>query len=138
MVQLRLDQVLAARIHGELARREATSAAHWLEAYEQSDGLTLEYTHLLTRGQRLRDVLAEQVRARAREGRDAELAVVAVVAAAHRWGATVPVSGLASALGITEADLSRALRRLIEEHVLRREGDRLAGLHPLRSAVLAE
>jgi len=138
VVQLRLDQVLAARIHGELARRGATSAAHWLEAYEQSDGLTLEYTHLLTRGQRLRDVVAEQVRARSREGRDAELAVVAVVAAAHRWGATVPVTGLASVLGVSEADLSRALRRLIEEHVLRREGDRLAGLHPLRSAVLAE
>jgi hypothetical protein len=138
VVQLRLDQVLAARIHGELAGRGVTSAAHWVEAYEQSDGLTLEYTHLLTRGQRLRDVVAEQVRARVREGRDAELAVVAVVAAAHRWGATVPVGGLAGVLGLSEADLSRALRRLVEEHMLRREGDRLVGLHPLRSAVLAD
>jgi hypothetical protein len=138
VVQLRLDEGLAVRIHGELARRGVTSAAHWLEAYEQSDGLTLEYTHLLTRGQRLRDVVAEQVRARVREGRDAELAVVAVVAAAHRWGATVPITGLASLLGLSEADLSRALYRLIEEHVLRRESDRLAGLHPLRSTVLAE
>jgi len=138
VVQLRLDQALAARIHGELARRGASSAPHWLEAYEQSDRLTLEYTHLLTRGRRLRDVVAEQVRARSREGRDGELGVVAMVAAAHRWGATVPVTGLARVLGISEADLSRALRRLIAEHVLRREGDRLVGLHPLRSAVLAE
>ena len=138
VVQPRLDEDLASRIHGELARRSATAASHWLEAYEQSDGLTLEYTYLLTRGRRLRDVLAEQVRTRVREGRDIELMVLGVVATAHRWGATVPVDRLATVLGISDSDLSRALRRLIEEHLLHREGDRLAGLHPLRSAVLAD
>ena len=138
VVQPRLDEALAARIHSELTQRAATSTTHWLEAYERSDGLTLEYTYLLTRGRRLRDVLAEQVRARVRERRDIELAALATVASAHRWGASVPVAGLADALGVSEADLSRALRRLIDEHVLRREGDRLAGLHPLRSTVLAE
>jgi hypothetical protein len=138
VVQPRLDDALAARIHSELSQRGATSTAHWLEAYEKSDGLTLEYTYLLSRGRRLRDVLAEQVRTRMRDRRDIELAALATVACAHRWGASVPVAGLADALGVSEVDLSRALRRLIEEHVLRRDGDRLEGLHPLRSTFLAE
>ena len=47
--------------------------AHWQEAFQRSDGLTLEFTHLLTRGRRLRDVIEDQVRQRVNQERHGEL-----------------------------------------------------------------
>src|SRR3990172_12827301 len=48
-----LDEELAERLFAELSRRSATSWPHWREPLEQSRGLLLEYTHILTRGERL-------------------------------------------------------------------------------------
>ncbi|WP_420613123.1 hypothetical protein [Candidatus Spongiisocius sp.] len=60
-VSVRLDEVAAETIFAGLVRRGATTIPHWVEAFNESGGLTLEFTHMLTRGQRLRDVINEQV-----------------------------------------------------------------------------
>src|SRR5262249_41023250 len=77
VVRPRLDEDLAARIHKGLLDSGATTQPHWREAYDNSDGLTLEFTHLLSRGRRLRDVIGDQVRDRVRDHRTVELAVIA-------------------------------------------------------------
>ena len=46
-VEVRLDKHAAETIHEGLVRRGATDAAHWREAFDQSDGLTLEFTYML-------------------------------------------------------------------------------------------
>ncbi|MDP9441242.1 MAG: hypothetical protein M3P34_03470 [Actinomycetota bacterium] len=136
VVRPRLDEELAGRIHAGLVARGATAYPHWLEAFGRAEGLTLEYTHLLTRGRRLHEVVRDQVRARVRERRDTELALLAPVAFAHRWGASLNVSRLSSTLGASMPELKSALGRLIEEHLVTVTGDVVSGLHPLRSAAL--
>ena len=88
-VAVQLDEPAAEAIHGRLVASGATTVAHWREAFDKSGGLTLEFTHLLTRGKRLRDVIDDQIRRRIRENRDEELEVLALVSVADRWSATV-------------------------------------------------
>ncbi len=90
VVRPRLDEDLAARIHNGLLDRSGTTEPHWREAYSQSDGLTLEFTHLLTQSRRLRDVIGDQVRDRVRDHRTVELAVTAPVTVAHRGAPHFP------------------------------------------------
>lgn len=137
-VEVRLDEEVAARIHAGLIKTGATSAAHWREAFDAAAGLTLEYTHLLSRGRRLSDVLREQVRRRVIEGRGTELQIIARVATAHRWATELPLRRVESQIGADEGQFRAALARLHEEHLVHVRGTRLAGLHQLRSAALAE
>ncbi len=93
------------------------------EPWNQSKGLLLEYTHLLTSGERLANILRDQVADRARDmEREAELAVLRVTAAAGSAGATVEVGRLPDVLNYTEESISRALRRLFDEHLIREAG----------------
>jgi hypothetical protein len=136
VVRPRLDEDLAERIYAELHVRGSTAREHWREAYERSDGLTLEYTHLLTQGRRLQDVVSDQIRTRVRERRDAELAAVAPVAMAHQWGASLNLARLRHALGSSDADLRSALARLAAEHLVTFDGEVVRGLHQLRSSAV--
>ena len=139
VVRPRLDDQLAARIHAALRESGATSQAHWREALQQSQGLTMEFTHLLTQGARLSQVVAEQVRARVRDtGRATELAVLAPVSASHRWGASLSVDALTLAVGASAGDLRRALGRLTDEHLVHVDRGLVDGLHPLRSAAICD
>lgn len=138
LVRPRLDEELAGRLYTWLAERRATVAPHWREAFEETDGLTLEFTHLLTQGRRLQDVVTDQIASRIRDRRDDELAVLAVVATAHRWGASLPVEVLKTLVGVSDSDVKAALGRLIDEHVLTITGGLVTGLHPLRSKALSE
>ncbi|MFF9667163.1 hypothetical protein ACF1FY_34425, partial [Streptomyces althioticus] len=72
-ITVTLDEEVAEQIHAGLSASGTTKALHWREAFEASDGLTLEFTHLLTRGRRLSDVLAEQVDRRVLERRQTEI-----------------------------------------------------------------
>lgn len=138
VVRPRLDEELAARIHEELARRGATQQPHWRESYEQSNGLTLEYTHLLTRGERLAVVVRQQIDDRVRQRRDLELAVLGPIALAHRWGSSLDIDLLTAQLGVAEPALKAALARLVQEHLVAVEGRVVTGLHPLRSAAICD
>ena len=137
-IDVRLDETVAEQIHAQLLQTAGTQVPHWREAYQAADGLTLEYTHLLTRGRRLADVIAEQINRRVAERRDTELQIVARAAVAHRWGADLPLRGVQAQVGADEAAFREALGRLNVEHLIHVRGTRLTGLHQLRSTALAD
>ncbi|WP_333877472.1 toll/interleukin-1 receptor domain-containing protein [Methylobacter sp.] len=132
------DDELAERLWKELRRRSQTQSAGWREPWQESKGLLLEYTYFLSEGTRLTDVLRAQVANRVRDiGRDGELAVLRVAAAAGAAGATVDVERLPMALKLSEAEISLALRRLFDEHLIRDIGSgRIGALHQLRAKEL--
>ncbi|WIX92577.1 hypothetical protein [Amycolatopsis sp. DG1A-15b] len=138
VVRPRLDEDLAARIHKGLLSSGVTTQPHWQETYERSDGLTLEFTHLLSQGRRLRDVIGDQVRDRVRDHRIVELAVIAPVSVAHRWGAGLPAARLAEVVSPSAGTFKEALTRLVDEHLVAVDDGVVRGLHPVRSAALCE
>lgn len=136
-VKVQLDETAAATIFDGLKRRGATTAAHWAEALASSKGLTLEFTHLLIRGQRLDELVGEQVRRRLAENRFLELEVMRLVSVADRWSASISSQDLPSACGTTEWEIYRAIERLIEEHLIVAKDGAITGLHPLRSLAIS-
>ena len=138
-VPVRLDGNLAESVWQELSMRNQTSWSHWREPFEQSDGLMLEYVHILTRGKRLDDVISDQVRLRETEGRDDELAIIRSTAVLCARGGEVRADRLFELLGLKPEAARRSLRRLIDEHLVResRSGV-LGGLHMLRSKALCK
>ena len=137
-VAVRLDEHAAETIYNGLKRRGATSTAHWREAFEQANGLTLEFTHLLTRGQRMGAVIGEQVNRRIQEGRNRELDVLALAATADRWSAEISTADTARTCDMSDFDLRAALERLDAEHLVVERRGRITGLHRLRSTAICE
>lgn len=136
-VTLSLDETTAETIFRGLERRGATQVAHWAEAFTKSNGLTLEFTHMLTRGRRLREVLDEQVRRRIIEERYLELEMLSLVSVADRWTVSIRTQDLAAACGVTDFEIHAATTRLAQEHlIVEREGT-VSGLHRLRSAAIS-
>lgn len=128
-----MEEDVAERIWRQLSHQNHTTWAGWREPWIQSNGLLLEYTHILTRGERLEIVLGEQIDSRLREARDAELAILRITSLAGAAGAMVDINRLAEVLGLSQNDLSRALRRLIDEHLISEpQNGFLRGLHQLR------
>ncbi len=60
-IPLELTHDVAEAVFSQLAARGQTSFPYWIESFEASHGLMLEYVHLLTRGERLDVVIADQV-----------------------------------------------------------------------------
>lgn len=132
-----VEEAVAERIWHRLRDQDRTSWMGWREPWERSGGLLLEFTHILTRGERIETVLGEQVDRRLRESRDTELAILRVTSLASMAGATIDAERLSTTLDIAPGDLSRSLRRLIDEHLVSaKEDGRIGGLHQLRSAML--
>ncbi|SDL10933.1 hypothetical protein SAMN05216189_10714 [Pseudomonas delhiensis] len=132
-----VEEAVAERIWRRLLDQGRTSWVGWREPWERSGGLLLEYTHILTRGDRIEAVLREQVDRRLRESRDTELTILRVTSLAGMAGATIDAERLSTVLNIAHGDLGRGLRRLIDEHlVAAKEDGRIGGLHQLRSAML--
>lgn len=137
-ISVSLDEKLAETLWRKLHASEQTSLEHWREAFEQSEGLMLEYVHLLTQGRRLAAVIDEQVRQRQQEERHDELAIIRSTAALCARGGEVQASKLFELLDLKTDDASRALSRLLDEHLVResRPGV-LGGLHMLRTQALS-
>lgn len=139
LIEPRLDENTAEQMYLALAASGATKAAHWREAHRESRGLTLEYTHLLTSGRRLTDVLGEQVRRRIHDPtRGLEVGIIGLVAAAHRWRVDLDLRAVQRSLDAPDAAFRRALGRLKDEHLVHESGGRLTGLHQLRSSALSD
>ncbi|CAI1110321.1 Uncharacterised protein [Serratia proteamaculans] len=131
------EEAVAERIWQQLSHQGQTTWAGWREPWAQSNGLLLEYTHILTRGERLEIVLEEQIDCRLREARDTELAILRITALAGAAGAMVDIGRLSEVLDLPQSNLSRALRRLIDEHLISESlNGQLGGLHQLRSATI--
>ena len=134
------DDELAERLWLELREDKKTNWAGWREPWKMSDGLLLEYVHILTRRQRMHELIADQVAARVSDpNRSLELDILRSAAWAGTANAEVDASRLARALSVSEADLSRALQRLIQEHLVNSPSPgALTGLHQLRSEALLQ
>ncbi|KQM32220.1 hypothetical protein ASF03_12030 [Rhizobium sp. Leaf68] len=132
------DNELAERLWRELREAEKTNWMGWREPWKMSDGLLLEYVHILTRGQRMHELLADQVAARISDPkRSLELDILRSGAWAGAANAQVDASRLAQTLAVSQADLSRALQRLVQEHLVRSPAPgAVTGLHQLRSKEL--
>lgn len=132
------DDELAERLWRELREAGKTNWAGWREPWKTSDGLLLEYVHILTRGQRMHELLADQVAARISDPkRSLELDILRSGAWAGAANAEVDAQRLARTLSVSQADLSRALQRLIQEHLVRSPAPgAVTGLHQLRSEEL--
>ncbi len=132
------DDELAERLWRELREAGKTTWAGWREPWKLSDGLLLEYAHILTRGQRMHELLADQVAARISDPeRSLELDILRSGAWAGAANAEIDASRLARVLSVSEADLIRALQRLIREHLVRSPAPgAITGLHQLRSEEL--
>ena len=137
-VRAEADPELARRLFDELQGIGRTTWAGWQEPWRLSQGLALEYVHLLSAGRRFEETLADQVNARQRDpARSVELSVLRVVVFASAAGAAVEAAALASVLGITDDEVAHSLKRLIDEHlVIKDKAGRLSGLHQLRSTAL--
>ncbi len=132
-----LDESLAERLWSALSSEGMVVFSHWVEPFEQSRGLLLEYTHLLTEGRRLEQTLAEQVRRRLAEDRFDELQLLGRIVFPGRYGATVEGRVLRDRLGWNGPRMAKALARLVEEHAVREGADGvLGGMHEIRSAYL--
>ena len=138
-ITVRLDEKLAENVWQKLYAENQTSWGHWREPFEQSEGLMLEYVHLLTQGKRLAAVIYEQVRQRQQEDRHEELAIIRSTAVLCARGGEIQASKLFEFLNLETDAASRALQRLIDEHLVResRPGV-LGGLHMLRSEALSK
>ncbi|SEA01925.1 hypothetical protein [Alkalimonas amylolytica] len=138
-IRLEGNVTIAERTWSQLYAQGKTSWSGWREPWSRSNGLLLEYTHILTRGERLKSILSEQVERRLREERDDELAILRVAALAGSAGATIEANRLAKVLSISLGNLNRALRRLTDEHLISEPvSGKIKGLHQFRSSVLFE
>ena len=136
-IRIVLDRVLAQQVWEKLVAHDLTVWSHWREPFEQSDGLMLEYVHLLTEGKRLAAVIGEQIRLREQENRHDELAIIRSAAVVCAYGGEVVTSRLFELLGLAPDAAQRALKRLIDEHLVREHSPGvLGGLHRLRSEAL--
>lgn len=134
-----LDDAFAEQMWRQLKEENATSWLSWREPLEQSQGLLLEFAHILTQGRRLHEVVSDQVRQRLNEKRDSEFEVLRLTSAAASLGASISTKLIADHLKLTPADCARALQRLIDEHLIRRTGENdILGLHELRSQCIFE
>ena len=138
-VRIALDEALAQSVWEKLSEEPLTNWTHWREPFEQSEGLMLEYVHLLTQGQRLAAVIEEQIRQREQENRNDELKIVRSAAVLCAHGGEVDANRLFELLDLTPDAANLALKRLIDEHLVResRPGV-LGGLHILRSNALVQ
>lgn len=132
------DDELAERLWLELRDAGKTNWAGWKEAWKISSGLILEYVHVLTRGRRMQDLLADQVAARISDSaRSVELNILRCGAWAGAANAELDAIRLTQILRVDESDISRALHRIIQEHLVRSPAPgKLTGLHQLRSEEL--
>jgi len=136
-ISIVLDDDLAQIIWEKLFADNHTNWNHWREPFEQSDGLMLEYVHVLTQGRRLAAVIGEQIRQREHQHRTDELKIIRGAAVLCSRGGEVAADTLFHLLDLDPDAANRALKRLIDEHLVResRPGV-LGGLHMLRSEAL--
>ncbi|WP_028879649.1 ATP-binding protein [Terasakiella pusilla] len=132
-----LSETLAKSIWEKLKVEGSSPWEHWREPFENSDGLMLEYVHLLTKGERLQKVINQQILQREKEDREDELSIIRSCSVICSQGAEVDIDKLLVQIGLSKQQGRKALQRLIDEHLIfeNRPGV-LGGAHQLRSLAL--
>ncbi len=132
-----LDNKFAEEVWSQLKTRNLTHWDHWKEPFDQSDGLLLEYVHILTKGKRLGAVIEDQIAIRVKENRVDELSILRATSVLSALNAEIEASRLFEILELTPTKASKALKRLTNEHLVRESSPGvLGGLHSLRSLAL--
>lgn len=128
---------VAIRVWEKLKKQGHTTWSFWKEPYELSQGLMLEYVHILTQGRRLAEIICDQVEVREKQDRVGELAVLRITATASIYGGQINAERLVALTGFSQHALSKILKRLLDEHlILETRPGVLGGLHELRSMEL--
>lgn len=138
VVELRLDHPTAARIVRAIQAADVPTRMEELEAEKLAQGLLMEFIALVTTGDRLEKILAEQVEALRQPDRALQRTLARLVTAAHSAGVVIPASRLIS-LSTESAPpeaIGDALSVLAGEHVLVTSDGFWQGLHELRSTVI--
>jgi len=137
--ELSLDKETAEFIWRNLLKSKSTDWQHWQEPFNNSKELMLEYIHILTQGNRLSDLISDQIKARETQERNHELAIVRVSSEISSYGGEIDAAKLQETLSISPQETSLALKRLLDEHLVHenRKGV-LGGLHDIRSNALSE
>jgi hypothetical protein len=112
VVRATLDEALAEGLWSALRERDETFWPGWREPFGKADGLVLEYTALLTTGERVETLLGAQIRELAGVEEDQLLAVLAVVAVADLLGAPLSVSQIALGADLEDAHARASARRV--------------------------
>jgi hypothetical protein len=136
--ELSLDSETAEFIWKNLSKTKNTDWQHWQEPYNNSKKLMLEYIHILTQGNRLSELVSDQIKARENHERYHELAIIRVCSEISAFGGEIDAVKLQKALNISPQEISLALKRLLDEHLVHenRKGV-LGGLHDIRSNALS-
>lgn len=134
------DRKLAERLWKELSSRNQTEWNGWREPWDMSNGLLLEYVHILSQGKRLEDIIRDQIERRVSEGRYIELDILRVVSLVGSTGAVTDTRRLRDTLSISDYEMSASLKRLLNEHLIqyRDNGSSLGSMHQLRAKTIAE
>lgn len=145
-VRLDFDRAEAAELYAALAARELpASFVDFDDAWGRfgGSGPLLEFVHLVTQGEALRDRLQRQVqrleeRIIAGEWSDPGQSLLRLVSVASAFGGRLKTALLAERLGVPAP--KRSVELLEGEYLVRRTdgGALLEGLHPVRSALLTE
>ena len=139
LVTLLLDHTTAAAIADQLSFVGVSLALEIPEAVREADGQLMEFVALLTSGKHMRAVLAAQVQSLLDADDPTAAGLARLVCAAHVLGVSLDASTIQRAARVGQASLSRALRRLQDEHIVTSEdGVSWRGLHQRRSDVLTE
>ena len=140
LVELRLDDEEATAIGNQLAHVGVNLRLEIPEAVRLADGQLMEFISLLTTGQRLRSVLADQVESLLHAGDHTTVRVARLVCASHVIGVALDASYLGDAVDHDDqGSLTQALRKLQDEHIITTEDQSVwRGLHQRRSEVLTE
>lgn len=134
-----LTEGLAEALWEKLHEQAHSKIAHWREAFEKSRGLLLEYVHIVTQGQHLKELIADQIDRRLKEHRDDELQLLPLISAAGKCGAGVSIDRLLLELKMDRFTFARANQRLKNEHLVGPSSDQtIRGLHELRSDAILE
>lgn len=112
VIRPKFGEDLAEQIWSQLQQRGMSEFSYWREPFMESEGLLLEYIHMLTQGNRLSDTLREQIRRRIFERRDDELEILRIVSFATYHGASILSTNLKNYLGMTSTRFAAALNRL--------------------------
>lgn len=140
VVNPKLDEATAVSIGERISQARLATKMSVDEAIQRSNGLLMEFVALLTTGQRLRQVLADQVAHLTNPRRGLQRDAARLVAAAHTIGLALDANRLGSAL-VPDAptdEVGDALQVLRDEHIVIDDGRFWKGLHELRSAILTD
>ena len=140
LVELRLNDQEATTIASHLAQVGTDLRLEVPEAVRLADGQLMEFISLLTTGQRLRSVLADQAESLVNAGDPTAVRIARLVCASHVIGVALDASHLGDAVYPGQrGSSSQALRKLQDEHIITTEDESAwRGLHQRRSEVLTE